>query len=510
MYGAEIAKELIDKYKNTRPVLMYGDPDVDGLISLLFLCQLGDMLGIDYTYYVNEKRQHGFVLEPEKLRGYLVISADFCVTEEVMRKLVENDVVVVSTDHHEVQDTFIDIVNEETGARGIVINNQYPFEPVDNQYQSGAGVFYELMCDIYPEFKSDEREALVGLTLLSDARPIENDKARAYLKKTFNSNPQQGYIGYLISNTLDADYNFGVPRLDRNYIDYTLAPHINSLLRFDRLDEAVNFILGQGLQSKTAKTKQADLVLAMKARASYLEMQNITVIGVAADAFPDFPNVDITNFIGLLCSNIKGAGKSVLGFVYDNGVVTRASFRGQYDDVHYRTGFRELGINAQGHAGAFGILDFHPTAETWKDIDTLVGTLNEGHIVSAKIIDTQNLSFVMMQSGLKIATDNCYVRDMYRTYIRYKGIGAKIVKQTYRKVPFTQEDSFAGLQPDEVSKGTSWKYLRDSEGNPIPKYIQYSVDGKQVKSFGVKIEDGLILPILEKGHVQLYIRENVT
>lgn len=509
MYGTDIAKAILEENLHTRPVMIYGDPDVDGLFSLLLACQFCDMQKVKYSYYINGKREHGFKLDPTILRGYLVIAVDFDIKQEMMEALIENDVAVVSCDHHDIQDTPIYVKGKGTAA-GIVINNQYAFEPEENRYQSGAGITYEAICEMYPEFKSTEREALVGITLLSDARPLENERARRYLKTTYSADAQTGYLGYLVENVTDADYGFGVPRVDRDFVDFTLSPRINSLFRFGKEAEAINFILGRGLKNKSTKTKQADLKLAIKERASYLELKNITIIGVSADAFPDFPNVDIASFIGLVCSDIKGTGKSVLGFVYDNGVIVRASFRGQFDDVHYLTGVQSLGIRADGHSGAFGINDFEPTEQTWVDLDRLIGELNEGHSMTAQIIEASNLSFILMQRGLQIATENCYVRDMHRIYIRYKGRNAKIMRTTYKKEPMSPEDFAAGVKPDITTKGESWRYVRDSHGNPIPKYIEYVVDGKLVKSFGVTVEEGLILPILEKGHVQLYVRENIT
>ena len=59
MFGKERFKEIFEKY-NSRPILLYGDPDVDGLISLLLMCQFCDMQGLKYSYYVNDKRFHGF------------------------------------------------------------------------------------------------------------------------------------------------------------------------------------------------------------------------------------------------------------------------------------------------------------------------------------------------------------------------------------------------------------------------------------------------------------------
>lgn len=504
MVGANRFKEIFEKYKN-RPIILYGDPDTDGLISLLLMCKFCDMMHLSYSYYVNENRYHGFTLNPEALKGYLVIASDFAITEPEVQALVNNDVVLLSTDHHDIQPKFIDIVGDT--AEGIVINNQYPFEPEEDRYQSGAGVFYELICSIYPDFKCKENEALVGVTLLSDMRPIENLKARKYLKTTYTINPEEGYFYYLISSCLNNDFGFGVPKFDRNFIDYNLNPTINALLRANKTQEAIQFILGGGLTHFDARGLQKEIVEKMYIRAVIHPFVNITYLMVNASDFYDY-SVAITGYIGLFCNDYsdKHGGISVLGFVVENGKIVRASFRGKYDDIHYRSGFHNLGIDAQGHAGAFGIQNFQPDTDTWYQIDDTVGDLESNHTMTATIIEASNLSFILNREGSKIATENSYCRDMYRTYIKYTGSNIKVVKQTYKKEEFTQDDYFNGVKADEIIKGVSYKYLRDKDGNPITKYIEYLIDGKKVKSFGELVEEGLILPILEKGYIQLYVR----
>ena len=487
---------------------------VDGLVSLLLMCQFCDMHGLKYSYYVNKKRQHGFFLDPSLVRGYLVIAADFTIEEFEVKDIVDNNIVLLSTDHHDCQSSFIHYHNENYGTEGIVINNQYPFEPEEDRYQSGAGVLYELLCSIYPEFVSPVREALVGITLLSDSRPIENPKAKAYLSRTYSVETKGNYLGYLLETALDSvDYGFGVPRLDRNFIDFTLSPVINALLRFDKEDVAVKYILGGGIseKDKLRRKTQTALVAEMKAKASYLDFENVLFVGVGSEDFRETnPDADINNFIGLLCNNIKGTGKSVLGFVFTpNGEITRASFRGRYDDLNYREGLVSIGLQAEGHSGAFGVLNFKPTKSTWGEINRVVGELDKGHKQTISIYETGNLSFIMMQKGMDLATTNCYVRDMYRSYIKYKGVSAKIVKESFKSEDFTEQDLKSGLKPDLTVGGLPKKYVRDENGNMIHKYIEYNIDGKSVKSFGTKVEDGLILPILERGHVKLYIREAV-
>ena len=110
---------------------------------------------------------------------------------------------------------------------------------------------------------------------------------------------------------------------------------------------------------------------------------------------------------------------------------------------------------------------------------------------------------------MNLAYENLVVRDMYRSYIRYTGSNIRITRTTYKMEELTVNDLINGIKADVTKGNVSYRYLRDTNGNLIPKYIEYMVDGRKVKSFGVPLEDGLILPILEKGYVQLYVRSKV-
>lgn len=469
-----------------------------------------DMLGLQYEYYVNEHRYHGFTLTTQRLKGYLVIAADFSITEEEMQTLVDGDIVVLSTDHHDIKYDFIDIVNDKLGTEGIIINNQYSFEPEEDKYLSGAGVFYELICSIYPEFKSKLRDALVGITLLSDIRPTENDKAKKYLKATYSIDPETPYIKYLIEQTLKDDFTFGLPRIDRNFIDYTLSPTINALLRFNKTEEAIDFVLMKGLKSgDTYRKSQTDLMSIMASRALVMKYSNVIILAIVDIYFTDMPNIVLSDFIGLLCSNIKDrtGGTSVLGFTISNNVITRASFRGRYDDIPYLSGFRHIGItSANGHQNAFGIKEFEPTNETWTQINDLVGDLESNHERTVQIIETPQLGDFLNQKGYDIARENCYVRDCFRTYIKYVGNNIIENKRTYKMRELTYDDKLHGKTPDVTKGGKGYLYLLDNENKKIPKYIEYIIDGRMVKSFGDNIENCVILPMLEKGYLQLYLK----
>lgn len=508
MRGKEIVEEMMKEYSN-RPILVYGDPDVDGLFSMLLVCQLLDGLNLKYKYHVNKDRQHGFLLSKEKLQGYFVIAVDFSIPKEVMKELVENDIAIICIDHHTILDEELVYV-ESKGAKGVVINNQYKFEPEEDTYLSGAGVVYELYKDIYSWYDSKEREVLVGITLLSDARPIENRKARKYLTTTYNADTQKGYSAYLLKSTLGVDFGFGVPKLDRNFIDFKFSPEINALLRFGKEREAISFILGEGLKDLGLREIQSALKLEMEHNSDILELDNLLIVGVDVEKFRGFRGINISSFIGLLCSNLRNSGKSVLGFCYKGVEIERCSFRGKYDNVDYLSKFLELGIEAKGHPTAFGITEFQPNKMLLERINECIGKIEQAHIQTTKVYEVSNLSVFLLQKGLDIARENLYVRDMYRTYIKYKGNNIQEKTRKYKIEELTLEDMERGVVPDIYEKQKNYRYIRDRKGNKKVSYIEYLIDGKLVKSFGVEIENGVILPILEKGYIQLYVRESIS
>ena len=499
MVGIEKARHIIEEgLKADKKILLYGDADIDGIISLKIMCEYFDELGKDYTYYINDNRMHGFLLEPELLSGYLVVSADFAITRDELQHIVECGVSIVSTDHHKVESDFIEY--SVGNVQGVVLNNQYPFEPDEDRYNSGAGVIYEVFKELIPEFATTERDAMIGITLLSDARAIENKKARRYLAKLYSTN--EGYIEYLLQCTMRNDFGFGCPKMDRSFVDFTFSPTVNAMLRFNKTKVAIDLILGKGLTDYTDyKEKQSVLVKQLYEDAEVLDLKSVYILALDASKY----DVDITNFIGLVCMKYKNKGKSALAFAYKEGRVLRASFRGACDGFDYQTPFHKIGVNAQGHDSAFGIPNFYPNADTWKAIAQTVAEVEKGYIETRKIIEASNLSVALFDKGSKIAYENCYVRDMYRTYIKYTGSNVKISKTTYKMEEFDNDDYLQKRKPDKRVNGTSYKYILDENGEKIIKYQEYTIDGKTVKSFGVGVEDGLIMPILEKGYMNLYL-----
>ncbi len=494
--GLEIAKPILTD--TSRSVLIYGDPDVDGVIALKLMTDYYSEKGISVEYCINPRRLHGFLLDVKTLRGKTVVCVDFGIEREKLQELVDNDCRVVVIDHHHILGDEVWSIED----KGVVINNQYSFEPVTERYLSGAGMVFKVLSAIDPNYVTKEREALVGLTLLSDAREIENEGARHFLSTLYNMETTEGYFKYLLENlNVDSNFTFGRPKFDRNFVDYTFSPKINSLFRFSKESVAVNYILGNGLTLHDTHQRQKELVMEMQKKMYMQEFSNIKVIYINADDFHD-PEVDLTCFIGYLCNIVKGTGKSVIGFIFQNGEIIRASFRGRYDDIDYNHPLKAIGVNAQGHNSAFGIPDLKPTPQLWQDINRVVGELDANHKQTVRIIPTQNLSLSLLQHK-KVAEENCYVRPMFRTVFKYEGSNCILSKLTYKT-----EEVEKGMH-DTTRMGKYYKYILDEKGEKIPKYREYTIDSSlSVKStMAVPLEGNYILPILEKGSVALYVQE---
>lgn len=474
--GTEKAFELLMKYGKEYNIVNYADPDIDGAFSALLIRRFLEAYGFESVSYINDNRKHGFFLDLDCLDGCMLICTDFQIKEEALKEIQKRDIILINIDHHSVGSE--ELVEWD---KGVVINNQYPFEPEEQRYLSGAGVVFETLCSWDSRFKTQEHFAIVGITLLSDIRPIENKYARRYLDFTYSIGDENEYFKYLVENTMKEGserYSFGMPRMDRNYIDFTFSPRINSMFRYNESYEALDFIFGYGMKTDDKRGVQKAFVEYLTLCSTQAKGSNLTVAVVNEEdldamTLARFESPEPSNFIGFAGSQIKGIGNSVVILLLDkDGNIKRGSFRGKYDDVPYLDLFKSRGIVCDGHKAAFGIMEMKLAEDDLDELNYLIGKLEEGHEQTYKLIEVNNLSMYLNRSGSRVAKENTYVRDTYRTFIKYTG--------------------------------SNYYKRRGGES-----YIEYDVDGHLVKCFDSELtpENSYIVPVMEKGYTHLYLRE---
>lgn len=476
--GTDIAADILN---NVQKVLVYYDPDVDGIFSGYFVTDVLNAYKIPNMYYINENRAHGFKMNLsylDKLDGYTIVAVDFSIEDDILKQIVDKGISIINIDHHDIRHTELFYYeNKEKGSRGVVINNQYCFEPAEWRFLSGAGVVHAVFSAFMPDyFNTKKHRALVGLTLLSDVRETESDLAVAYLKETYSW--QDDYSKYLLQVTSnDVTYSFGSQAyFDRNYIDFTFSPKINSLFRFNYGDLAIELIKGnkiEGLDLSSLREKQREISANLVDNVAITGYQALTVATA-----PFSPTENLSNFVGLACSKIlTDTEKTTITALCDGNVVIRGSVRGKSDNIDYLQIFKKHGIPCAGHKNAFGVL---PCDLSKIDFTSINREIEEAEAVDVPTYTVEaigNLSLKMSDSkGIKqIAEFNTYARNNHRIYLDCSRCCSKLIKSN--------------------TKGT---------------YAVYMIDGISVKGFDINItpeNGGVVLPLLEKGYLQLYLKK---
>ena len=429
LHGLDLVKKGLVRLKaNGLKTLVYVDPDVDGFIAAYFIIHALKGLGIEYSIYINPLRKHGFFLDPEEIGGkYNVINGDFHIETDILRELVSRGSTVLSLDHHELTDK--DLVFFRNGQEvGVTINNQYPFENPENRYESGAGIVRDVFASVLGgKFKSEEFNALGAITLLSDIRNIENKHARRQLELLYN-HPYKGEIKRLAEGVLDGKrvYSFGKPRMERGFVDYTFVPSINAMIRLGQEKEALAFILGEGRfpSQDRPQDRQKRVLKYLEKQMVEVQMNRLTVIRLPGEG-------NFSNFLGLVCSKaVETTGRSVLGFSTDErGTVNRASFRGQIENVPYRTELSRI-MDAAGHEIAFGVRDFKPTPELFKAADSIIQKIEFGKKTWNRVLEVKNLEKMNNSGELRaLAEENNFLLSPNMVRLRYTGGQARIERE---------------------------------------------------------------------------------
>lgn len=475
--GLDIVSRILSK---PAPFLIYSDPDIDGAVAGELTIRVMKAFNKPYQIYINQNRRHGLDLtetQVQQLKGYTIILVDAGMTREELVYLTDNSINIINIDHHHLDyDELVHVKSETTGAEGVIINNQYPFEPSGMRFLSGAGMVYYVFRAMFPNLYTNDEVALVGLTLLSDIRSLDDQLARDFLYVTYTH--KSPYMDYLVKVAKpEKDYGFGTQTFDRNFIDFTFSPRINALFRLNKGYEALQVFEGTYVNNgqldvyRNIQNSIQDTILQNLQGDTYSNIEFKFV-----DSNLPLPyDYEITNFVGLSCSKHLREGKTTIIFVRENGVVKRGSLRGICDDVDYLSIIRKHGIKAEGHHNACGV--------TYVDFETLdVEALNneiaehekgyEQRKYAGRIIPVANLNLFLRSEAEKYADWNNYVRTNKRIYVQYTG--SKI------------------------------------ESEPKGKAMNHIIDGVKVLSFShdLQVKENLIMPVKERGgYTNFYLQK---
>lgn len=261
----QAVERILKAIRDHENILIYGDNDVDGMTGTALLTEFLQFIGANVFFYVSHRgtMRQSLIVEAleyaKKNECKLLITVDCGITAAAeIAKVVENNVDVIITDHHEPTDKIphcIATLNPK------LVNNSYP-----NRDLTGVGVAFKLAHAITNQLVSEGKLSpkkvdlkryldLVALGTVSDMGSLrgENRILVSYGLRQLRKTKRIG-LAKLVS-VCDVDMN----EISTFTIASKIAPRLNSLGRIDDPQKGVQMLLVRNAQTAEKMAIELDL-----------------------------------------------------------------------------------------------------------------------------------------------------------------------------------------------------------------------------------------------------------
>lgn len=373
----EIARDrLINAVENKEYIHIIVDSDPDGYCSsaILYSYIKNNMNYTNIGYSLHTGKQHGITNDikiPEETKLLLIPDAssnDY--SEHKKLKLKGIDIIVL--DHHEA---------EKVSEDAIVVNNQLCNYP--NKCLSGAGIVYKFLKVLDDELWIDGADKyldLVALALISDSMDIKDVETRYYIDLGLTNIRNNCFKAFIDKRFYDIKNH-----VNPINVAFYITPLINALIRVGKQDEKellFKAFIDEYMVFKYKKRGQDELVdeniydrvarLSTNARSRQSNQLEKILDNIHEDI-----NIKKKYKNNLIVVNGEGIDKSLTGLVaikiaskYQKPTIVirkdektnKYAGSGRNPDYSSIEDLREYInntklANAEGHAGAFGIMD---------------------------------------------------------------------------------------------------------------------------------------------------------
>jgi single-stranded-DNA-specific exonuclease len=264
--GMKVAVERITAaVQNKERILVHGDYDVDGLSATALIVQALKMLGIECTYFIPHRIEHGYgfhqasIKKAEQFGATLIITVDCGITSfETARLCKKAGIDVIITDHHEPirnQNSKFEIRNSKLGDEKnkildfhlpealVVINPKISGRQSPLMNLSGAGVALKLVHALSTVYSSQlalqEFFDLAALGTIADvvSLTVEN---RLMVKEGLMLMENGTRLGL---QALKKVSGIGERGLTPRLLSFTLIPRMNAAGRVDDARRVIDLLL---------------------------------------------------------------------------------------------------------------------------------------------------------------------------------------------------------------------------------------------------------------------------
>jgi single-stranded-DNA-specific exonuclease len=269
MPGVKDATQVIlDAVKQNKKIIVYGDYDVDGIVSTSILFDLlYRRLGADVVPYIPNRFDEGYSLNAKALdsileqKGELIITVDCGIKDrDLVKEYTDKGLEFIITDHHMIQLDGKDIKDIiPSDAKAIVhpqLELDYPFKEI-----CGAMVVWKLIdcvLDVAKENKILINEIdkmhyvdLVALATVCDIMPLIEEN-RIIVDHGIKQIQKSNNLGI---RELAKVLNIEIKEISAYHFGYVFGPRLNASGRLESALEAVRLLTSND-QQKVQETAQ--------------------------------------------------------------------------------------------------------------------------------------------------------------------------------------------------------------------------------------------------------------
>lgn len=245
MLGMEQAVARVQKaLRESEPILIYGDYDVDGTSSIVILKTMLERLGARVSYHLPDRLKDGYgiqshVLESAAARGVkLLISVDTGIRAiDPLKRARELGIDVIVTDHH--------LPETELPPATAILNPNQSGCGYANKNLCGAGVTFKLVQGLmeregWPPDRivrfTDSLLVLVAIATVADVVPLTGEN-RVIVKRGLEGLTRTRNVG-LKALLKESGIEAGDP-ISATDVGFRLGPRINAAGRMDHAGDVV-------------------------------------------------------------------------------------------------------------------------------------------------------------------------------------------------------------------------------------------------------------------------------
>jgi single-stranded-DNA-specific exonuclease len=220
-------------------ILVFGDYDVDGVLSVVMLLKALGALGAEVDYFIPDRLREGYGIKDEHAeivarRGArLIISVDCGIKAvEFTERVRELGADVIVTDHHHPGD--------ELPRALAVLDPVLPGSGYPDPYLAGVGVVFKLIQAVYDGAGRDEAELRsylkpVAIGTIADVAPLKGEN-RILVRYGLDGLGDRSNIG--LRRLVEA-CGIGRRAVNEGDIGFRIAPRLNAAGRMGSADLAV-------------------------------------------------------------------------------------------------------------------------------------------------------------------------------------------------------------------------------------------------------------------------------